>query len=38
MSRRLSRREKRLIFIEGVASGVAFAAASVGMVLFMLAW
>ncbi len=38
MSRRMTQRERRIIFVEGIASGVAFTCMMVGMVVFMLAW
>jgi len=36
--RQLKRLEKRWAFLEGVASGLAFSAFAVGMMIFMLAW
>jgi len=35
---RLSRREKRMIFVEGVASGIAFAAFTMGLLVVMLSF
>jgi|TARA_R110001592_G_scaffold192944_3_gene440039 hypothetical protein len=35
---RLSKREKRIIFIEGVASGIAFTALTVGILIVVLAF
>tara|TARA_R110002073_G_scaffold48635_2_gene130515 strand:+ start:1134 stop:1253 length:120 start_codon:yes stop_codon:yes gene_type:complete len=36
--RKLKRLERRWAFLEGVASGLAFAALMMGMMIFMLAW
>jgi len=35
---KLNRLEKRWAFWEGVASGLAFSAFTIGMMIFMLAW
>jgi len=38
MSRRLSRRERRLLLVEGFASGIVLSATLFGVVIFMMAW
>ena len=35
---RLSKREKRIIFVEGVASGIAFTALTIGVMVVVLAF